>query len=203
MLRRRGAGDFLITVAERVLMNSANHRSEAALGALAGGALGGRQSPRVLVGGLGMGFTLRAVLDALPEEARVTVVELNPVVVEWCRGPLGDATGHAVRDPRVHVQVGDVAETIGTVAAGNRFDGILLDLYQGPCACDHPQLHPVYGRRALQAARRALADRGVLAVWGEDHDPGFARRLAAAGFEVRCERPGRGGFRHCVYLGVR
>lgn len=202
-LRQRGPRDFLITVAERVLMNSANHRSEAALGALAVAPLEGRQAPRVLVGGLGMGFTLRAVLDALPADAAVTVVELNPVVVAWCRGPLGEVTGHAIADPRVRVQVGDVVGLLGKLAPGNQFDGVVLDLYQGPCAGDHPLHHPVYGSRALRIAHGALAAGGVLAVWGEDHDPGFAKRFAAAGFAVRCERPGRGGFRHCVYVGVR
>ncbi|MDF1555962.1 MAG: hypothetical protein P1P84_23005 [Deferrisomatales bacterium] len=201
-LRRRGTRDFLITVGNRVLMNSANHRSEAALGALACRHLAGRPAPRVLVGGLGMGFTLRAVLDALPAAARVTVAELNPAVVGWCRGPLGEATAHAVADPRVTVALSDVATVIGGAVSGSRFDAILLDLYQGPCDSDHPFTHPLYGRRAVDAAGVALRSGGVLAVWGEDHCPGFAKRLKAAGFVVQCARPGRGGYRHWVYLGV-
>ena len=201
-LRRRGERDFLITVGDRVLMNSANHRSEAALGELACRHLAGQPASQVLVGGLGMGFTLRAVLDALPGAARVMVAELNPVVVGWCRGPLGELTGHAVGDPRVTVVLADVAAVIGGAAAEPRFDAIVLDLYQGPCASDHPHSHPLYGRRVVDAARVALNPGGVLAVWGEDHDPGFTKRLEAAGFAVRSERPGRGGYRHWVYLGV-
>ncbi len=201
-LRRRGARDFLITVGDRVLMNSANHRSEAALGELACRHLAGRSAPRVLVGGLGMGFTLRAVLDALPAAARVTVAELNPAVVSWCRGPLGEVTAHSVADPRVTVAQADVAIVIGGAVAGSRFDAILLDLYQGPCASDHPLTHPLYGRRAVDVARVALTPGGVFAVWGEDHDPGCAKRRTAAGFAVHSKRPGRGGNRHSVYLGV-
>jgi spermidine synthase len=149
-----------------------------------------------------MGFTLRAVLDALPGNARVVVAEVNPAVVGWCRGSLGTLTGRAITDPRVTVKLTDVAAVIDSTPVGLRFDAILLDLYQGPCASDHPRSHPLYGRRAVDAARAALNPGGVLAVWGEDHDPGFAKRLAAAGFAVQCQRPGRGGYRGCVYLGV-
>ena len=204
-MRRRGERDFLITLGDRVLMNSANHRSEATLGALACRSLGARARPRVLVGGLGMGFTLRAVLDALPDGARVRVAELNPAVVEWCRGELAVLAGHVLDDPRVTVEVADVAAVIRRHAPGGatpRFDAVILDLYQGPHAGDHKTNHPLYGLRALEAARAVLVPAGVFAVWGEDHDPGFLKRLAAAGFSANAERPGRGGYRHTVYLGM-
>jgi spermidine synthase len=202
-LRRRGDSDFLITVDGRVLMNSSSHRSEAALGELACRDLRGRANPRVLVGGLGMGYTLRAILDALPGNGRVVVAELNPVVVEWCRGPVARLTGSAVRDPRVTVEIGDVAAAIRRFAEapeGNRFDAIVLDLYEGPHAGSPKHDDPFYGRKALEMTRAALKPGGVFAVWGEDYDAGFAKRLRAAGFSVTRGRPGRGGYRHTVYV---
>ncbi len=204
-LRRRGDSDFLITVDGRVLMNSASHRSELALGVLACAHLRGRRTPRVLVGGLGMGFTLRAALDFLSPGARVVVAELVPRLVQWCRGPLADLTGRVLEDPRVSVEVADVAAVIGRAGArpSGRFDAIVLDLYEGPHAGHHRENDPLYGSRALASTRAALAPRGVLAVWGEGHDPGFAKRLGRAGFSVSCRRPGRGGLRHQVYLAVK
>lgn len=202
-LRRRGKRDFLITVGGRVIMNSAAHRSELALGELACRGLGRGANRRVLVGGLGMGYTLRAALDALPATARVVVAELNPVVVEWCRGPLAALTARAAEDPRVTVEVSDVAGVIRRCAlpeVDDRFDAVILDLYQGPHAGSHRRDDPLYGRRAIETTRAALKSGGVFAVWGEDHDAGFERRLRAAGFSVNCERPGRGGLRHAVYV---
>ena len=200
-LRCRGGRDFLITIDGRVLMNSAAHRSEAALGELACGHLAGRCGARVLVGGLGMGYTLRALLDLLPATGRVVVAEINPVVVSWCRGPMAGLTGRAVEDPRVTVEVGDVAAVIRRCAAGNeRFGAVVLDLYEGPHGGSRRRDDPLYGRRALDATRAVLEPGGIFAVWGEDHDPGFEKRLRAGGFSVTCHRPGRGGARHVVYL---
>jgi spermidine synthase len=157
----------------------------------------------VLVGGLGMGFTLRAALDALPAAARVTVAELNADVVAWCRGPLAAATDAAIADPRVEVVVGDVARLIAAAAPG-AFDAIVLDLYEGPNAATQDAKDPFYGTTALARSRAALAPGGVLAVWSEDPDAAFARRFGGAGFEVTTHRSGRGGGRtHVVYLGVR
>ncbi len=201
-LRRRGDREFLITISSRVLMNSSASRSEVALGRLACQALGTTPAARVLIGGLGMAWTLRACLDVLPEHAEVVVAELNEVVAHWCReGPLADLTQQAARDPRVRIQIGDVADVIGAAArpGAARFDAVILDLYEGPppdCSRDHPQ----YGAAALARVRDALSDRGVLAVWSEDRSPGFERGLAHAGFTVRSERPGRGGRRHIVYI---
>lgn len=201
-LKQRGEKDFLITVGGRVLMNSVANRSELALGTLGCRGLAAKSGPRVLVGGLGMGFTLRAVLDALPPTAEVVVAELNPVVVRWCQGPLGPLTGHAVADPRVRVEVGDVARLIraaGTEATTRRFDAIVIDLYVGPDAGTRRE-DPLYGAKAVARTREALVAGGTFAIWGEALDAGFIKRLESAGFSVRCERPGRGGLKHVVYV---
>lgn len=205
-LRKRGERDFLITVGGQVLMNSMAHRSEKDLGRLACGHLQNAPRPRVLVGGLGMGFTLRAVLDTLPAEARVVVAELNPVVLDWCRGPLAALTDDAVSDPRVTVTICDVAQLICRHAQSDppeKFDAILLDLYTGPYVRSHKRDDPLYGSIAIDTTRAALAPDGVFAVWGEDYDDGFARRLEKAGFAVTHHRSKGAGYRHVVYLGRR
>ncbi len=200
-LRQRGERDFLITVGGLVLMNSSAHRSEVALGARACAPLANHPVPRVLVAGLGMGYTLRAVLDALPATARVVVGELNPVVVEWCRGPLAQLTAGAADDPRVTVTIADVAAIIRDAAAsGERFDAVVLDLYTGPHAGSHKRDDPLYGSRAIEQTRAALSPGGIFAVWGENYDAGFVDRLRSAGFTVESDRPGRGGLRHVIYV---
>jgi spermidine synthase len=200
-LRQRGDADFLIVIAGRVLMNSSSRSSEEELARLGLTGVHG-PSPRVLVGGLGMGFTLRAALDVLPARAAVTVVELNPVVVEWCSGPLAVATRNAVADPRVRIALGDVAHAIATAKPG-AYDAILLDLYEGPNAASQRRDDPFYGPAALARSHAALAANGTLAVWSEDPDAPFATRFAAAGFTVTTHSIGRGGRRHIVYLGRR
>jgi spermidine synthase len=198
-LRRRG-NDWLMVIAGRVLMNSFSRSSEEDLARLGVERLG-RPANRALVSGLGMGFTLRALLDRVPATARVTVAEVNPVVVEWCRGPLGPATDDAIADPRVQVHVGDVAALIAT--SSSAFDLILLDLYEGPNSATQRADDPFYGPAALARLHRALAPRGVAGIWSEDADAPFARRFAAAGFTVTKDSIGRGGRRHVVYLGLR
>ena len=194
-LRRRGESDFLILLASRVLMNSSAHRSEQALASEACARLAGRASPSLLIGGLGMGFTLRAALDALPAAARVRVAELHPCVIAWCRTLLAPLTGGAALDPRVAIEPGDVGARIRRAAAGSeRFDAILLDLYTGPGAGE-----ACFEAGMLSATRAALAPGGVYAVWSEQPDPAFERRLRAAGFDAVRSRPGRGGLRHAVY----
>src|ERR1035437_7232127 len=201
-LRQRGERDFLITIGSQVLMNSLSNRSEVMLGQLGCGHLNDNENPRVLVGGLGMGFTLKAVLDALPATARVVVAELNPIVHEWCQGPLAALTENAVNDPRVTVEICDVARRIRRCAVNggeSRFDAIILDLYRGPHAKTHNSDDPLYGSRAIENMRAALKPCGVVAVWGENYDEGFDKRLRSAGFTVTTDRPDRGGLRHVVF----
>ncbi|MSP61392.1 MAG: spermidine synthase [Myxococcales bacterium] len=200
-LRRRD-DEFLIVIAGRVLMTSAARRSEEALATLACARLAGLRAPRVLVGGLGMGFTLRAALAGLPKAARVVVAELHEEVVAWCRGPLAVLTDGAVGDPRVEVSIGDVAGVIATAPAGS-YDAILLDLYEGPHEATQRRDDPFYGAAALTRVERALAQGGVFAVWSEEPDTAFSARFARAGFAVSTHRAGRGGRAHVVYLGTR
>jgi spermidine synthase len=200
-LRRRGDREFLITVAGRVLMNSAAQRSEQALAREVCGQISSRPTPFVLVGGLGMGLTLRAALDTLPANARVIVAELNLAIVEWCRGPLAELTDSAVDDPRVAVTVGDVADAIRNATPESRYDAILIDLYEGPRGGRRSD-EPFYGRRALEETRGALAPGGVFGVWAESPDAVFEKRLRAAGFSFAKTRPGHGGLRHVVYTAM-
>jgi spermidine synthase len=199
-LRQRGERDFLITIAGRVLMTSQARRSEEALATLP---LRDRPPARlrtVLVGGLGMGYTLRAALDVLERDVRVTVVELNPDVAAWCQGPLAPLTDGAVADPRVTIAIADVADYLARAPEG-AYDAILLDLYEGPHAATQRADDPLYGPTALARTRAALAPGGVFAVWSEEADARFERRLAEAGFRVEKHRSGRGGRAHTVYLG--
>jgi spermidine synthase len=200
-LRQRDTRDFLITVGGLVLMNSLANRSEVVLGQLGCRGLEKRPAPRVLVGGLGMGCTLRAVLDSLPADAEVVVAELNPVVVQWCRGPLAVLTDGVVNDPRLRIKIGDVAELVKQAGRkGETYDAVIYDLYKGPHFRTDRQNDPLYGRHAIERVRSLLPDGGTFAIWGENPDEGFTQRLRAAGFTVTLERPGRGGLRHVVFL---
>jgi spermidine synthase len=200
-LRQRG-DDFLIVIDGRVLMNSFSRSSEEELARIGLADTRRAAAPRVMVAGLGMGFTLRAALDVLPPKATVVVCELNKQVVEWCRGPLAESTRGAVDDPRVELHIEDVATRIATSQSG-WFDAILLDLYEGPNAASQNRDDPFYGPAALARARLALRPGGVLGVWSEDPDAPFAKRFTAAGFDVKTHAIGRGGRKHIVYLGTR
>jgi spermidine synthase len=204
-LRKRGERDFLILINGRVLMNSSANRSELALGERACKPVAVHPRPRVLIGGLGMGLTLRAALDALPASAQIVVAELNPATVTWCRGPLAGLTNHAVDDPRVSVVIDDVSAVIAktTKVGADKFDAIIIDLYEGPHAKTDAKNDPFYGSRALEQTAAALSGGGIFAVWGENPDAAFEKRLAAAGFIVERLRPGRGGMRHVVYMAKR
>jgi spermidine synthase len=198
---RQRAGDYLITIAGRVLMTSAARRSEEELARLACAPLAGAPPRRVLIAGLGLGYTLRAALDALPADAAVTVAEITPAVIDWGRGALAPLTGDALADPRVTVHAGDVAALIAS--APGRWDVICLDLYEGPHAASQSAADPFYGAAALTRTRAALRTPGRLAVWSEDADAPFERRLARAGLQVAVQRAGgRGGRRHIIYLGT-
>lgn len=198
-LRQRGPGDFLITIGGRVLMSSTAFRSELAVAEVACRPLAQTRAPRVVIGGLGMGLTLRAALDALPADAKVTVVELNPEVARWCRGPLAEVSQNALADPRVTLQVADVAQVIGQ-SPPRWWHAIVLDLYEGPHAATQSRDDPFYGSRALRSSRAALQPGGMLSVWSEDPDAAFEARLRAEGFAVTRAGTGRGGRRHAVYL---
>jgi len=196
-LRQRDERDFLITVGGRILMTSVAHRSEDALAEIACAPLAQAAKPRVMVGGLGMGYTLRAALDHLPERAEVVLVDLNQAVVTWCRGPLAALTGGAIADGRVKVEVADVARVIAAAPAG-RYDAILLDLYEGPHQATNHAHDPLYGAAALDRTARALRPGGALAIWSEELDRPFERRLEAAHFRVQTHRT-RGGRTHVIY----
>lgn len=198
-LRQRGAGDFLITIGAQILMNSKAQRSEIALGKLGCQELLQHPAPKVLVGGLGMAITLRAVLDQLPATAAVVVAELNPIVHSWCLGPLAELTSAATADPRVEVVIIDVAELIRRSPPAS-FDAVILDLYRGPHPRTDPRTDPLYGSYAIERTCSLLKPNGTLAIWGENPDTNFENRLAAAGFSVRVERPGKGGYRHAVWV---
>jgi len=200
-LTRRG-NEYVIHADGKSLMSSRMHGSEEALAAFACRHVGARTAPRVLVGGLGMGFTLRATLDLLPPDATVVVAELVPAVVAWNRGPLGPLAGHPLADGRVRLELCDVAVTLRSSRAA--FDAVLLDVDNGPRAFTARDNSGLYDDRGLAAVRRALAPDGTLAVWSAREDRKFEHRLRYAGFEVEVERVrGRlraGGPRHTIFL---
>lgn len=200
-LRQRGDREFLIVIGGRVLMTSAARRSEESLSTLAL-AEAPRLKKRILIGGLGMAYTVRAALDVVPADTKVVVAELHAEVAEWCRGPLAPLTNGAALDPRVRIELGDVADVIARAAPGS-FDAILLDLYEGPHAATQRRDDPFYGPRALARSHAALGGGGILAVWSEEADAPFERRFSSAGFRVSTHRSGKGGRTHVIYLGRR
>jgi spermidine synthase len=199
----RRANEYIILANGKSLMSSRMHGSEEALAILACRRVQTLKEPCVLVGGLGMGFTLRATLDFLPPDAIVEVAELVPAVVDWNRGPLGPLAGHPLKDRRVRVHVGDVAVTLG--AGPGRFDAVLLDVDNGPAAFTSSDNARLYDDRGLAAARAALKIGGVLAVWSARDDRKFEQRLRYGGFTVEVERVRarlkKGGPRHTIFLG--
>ncbi|HUS27680.1 MAG TPA: hypothetical protein VMZ53_04205 [Kofleriaceae bacterium] len=200
-LRQRGAREFLITIGGRVLMTSSERTSELAVATLACKELAGHKAPRILIGGLGMAYTVRAALDALPKRAQVMVAELTPEVETWCRGPLAPLTNGAANDPRVRIVIRDVARVIEEAPPG-RFDAIVLDLYEGPHAASRRENDPFYGRVALERSYAALSPGGVLAIWSEESNTVFKRRMIDAGFDTTLHHPG-GSRSYVVYLGRR
>ena len=195
--------EFVILANGKPLMSSRMHGSEEALASLGCAHLAGAGEPRVLVGGLGMGFTLAATLSGLPEAATVVVAELVAGVVEWNRGPLGAFAGRPLGDPRVEVVVGDVLDTLRAGAA--QFDAVLLDVDNGPDAFTSARNSALYADRGLAAVRAALRPNGVLAVWSAWEDRKFEQRLRAGGFEVEVRRVRarlkKGGPWHTIFLG--
>lgn len=203
-LYQRGE-EYSIRVGTCELMNSRMHGSEEALAELAFEKLAGCVNPRVLIGGLGMGYTLAAVLRFLGRGGHAVVSELVPAVVVWNRGPLRALAGSPLSDRRVTVREEDVVRVIASEPGG--FDAILLDVDNGPRALTSAGNERLYGLEGLRSAHAALRSRGVLAIWSSGPDPAFVRRLRHAGFavnEVRARaRTGRGGARHMIWLAVR
>ena len=201
-LMRQGS-EYIILANGKPLMSSRMHGSEEALAGAACRRIGAVKAPCVLVGGLGMGFSLRAALDLLPPDATVVVSELLPAVVEWNRGLLGPLADHPLKDRRVRVEVCDVAATVR--ASPGRFDALLLDVDNGPDAFTASHNAALYSDRGLAAIRAALKPGGVLAVWSAWEDRKFEQRLRYNQFTVEVERVrGRlkeGGPRHTIFLG--
>ncbi len=194
--------EYIILLNGRSLMSSLMHGSEEALATLACHRARTLEQSCVLVGGLGMGFTLRATLDLLPSNAIVVVAELVPAVVEWNRGPLGPLASHPLKDRRVRVEVEDVAATLRS--SPGRFDAVLLDVDNGPSAFTASDNAGLYDDRGIAAARAALRMDGVLAVWSARYDRKFEQRLRYGGFVVQVEsvrgRLKKGGPRHFIFL---
>jgi spermidine synthase len=201
-LFRRGA-DFMIVLDRNELMNSRMSGSEEALAVMTCARLAGRPAPHILIGGYGMGFTLRAAQAALGDDARLTVAELVPEIIAWARGPMAELAAGCLDDRRVRIVADDVATVIG--AARGDYDAILLDVDNGPDGLTHPGNDRLYSMRGLAAARAALKPGGVLAVWSAAPDNVFARRLGDAGFAVeevtvRARSNGKGP-RHVIWFG--
>lgn len=180
-LMRRG-GEFSIMAGAVTLMSSRMSGSEIALAELACERLGGRRNCSMLIGGYGMGFTLRAALAGLGRDARITVAELVPEVVAWARGPMADLTAGCLDDPRVDIREADVGGMIASARA--RFDAILLDVDNGPDGLSRSANDRLYNLGGLHAARKALRPKGLLAVWSAAPNAQFSRRLVHAGFKV-------------------
>lgn len=187
LLQQRG-DEYSIRVDGYELMNTRVHGSEDALAEIACGQLQNSASAHILIGGLGMGFTLAAVLKALGPKGRATVAELVPEVVEWNRGPMGSASGHPLEDPRTIVKTMDVAEVIRQNR--NTYDAILLDVDNGPSSLVAKENNRLYTVKGLQAAHTALRTDGILAIWSSAGDPPFTRRLSQCGFQPKLHKVG-------------
>ena len=203
-LMRRGH-EFAIMLGSSSLMNSRLSGSEEALAKLTCERLRENSRPHILIGGLGMGFTLRAGLEVLPERARVTVAELVPAVAAWARGPMAEIFGGSMDDPRVEICAVDVKALIAP--AQSLYDAILLDVDNGPEGLTKTANDSLYSAAGLKLARKALRPGGILSVWSQGPDENFTRRLGKAGFEVeevrvRASRSKRGA-RHVIWLGRR
>jgi spermidine synthase len=199
----RRADEYSIMLGATELMSSRSGGSEQALASLALGHVRNRLNPKILIGGLGMGFTLRAALAELEAGATIMVAELVPAVIEWAKGPLAHLLDDLISDPRVTLVQGDVAELIGP--AQGEFDAILLDVDNGPDGLTIAANDRIYDTAGLARARAALAPGGVLAVWSSAPDDAFTRRLRKAKFEVQehaIRARGRRGARDTIWTAI-
>jgi spermidine synthase len=203
-LFRRG-GDFMIVLDRNELMSSRMSGSEEALATMTCERLDGRVAPHLLIGGYGMGFTLRAALARLDARARITVAELVPEIIAWARGPMAELAAGCLEDPRVSLREQDVAMVIDSAAA--TYDAILLDVDNGPDGLVRLANDRLYTLSGLASAKAALKPGGVLAVWSAAPDAAFARRLAKAGFaveEVAVKARSNGkGPRHVIWFATK
>ena len=188
------------------LMNSRVTGSEQALAALSCEVIRDRRRPKVLIGGLGMGFTLRETLAELGDDAEIIVAELVPAIIEWARGPMAEVFGTCLTDPRVSIRETDVAHLIE--AGRDTYDAILLDVDNGPDGLTRKANDGLYSDAGLRAAGKALTPGGVLAVWSSGPDRDFSRRLNRSGFfvrevKVRANSRRRSGARHVIWLATK
>ena len=203
-LLRRGA-EFSIKLGNNELMNSRLSATEQALATIACEKIQARRRPRILIGGLGMGFTLRAALVVLGQQAHIIVAELVPAVVAWARGPMAEVFGNSLTDPRVHIREADVGDLIGS--GRSAYDAILLDVDNGPEGLTRKANNRLYDLAGLSTAHAALRPGGVLAIWSSAPDAKFTARLRKTGFDVE-ENPVRakgpqGGAQHFIWTAMR
>jgi spermidine synthase len=203
-LMQRGA-EFSMMLGQNELMSSRLSGSEEALATLACRRIEAVNNPHVLIGGLGMGLTLRAALAVLGSDARIMVAELVPAVIAWARGPMADMFGDSLDDPRASIREADVVDVIAS--HGSAFDAILLDVDNGPEGLIRKANDALYDLKGLKAIRRALRPGGVLAVWSSGPNPLFSKRLRAAGFDVNevavRATTKRSGARHVIWFATK
>ena len=198
--------DFMIVMGHNELMSTRMRGSEEALAMLTLDRLGANPAPRLLIGGYGMGFTLRAALSRMGPKGRATVAELVPEIIEWARGPMAVVAADCLDDPRVTLRMDDVGNAM--LLAPDPFDAILLDVDNGPDGLVRPENNRLYGKAGLHNARKALAPGGVLAIWSAARDDKFVRRMESVGFNVeevevraRYDAEGKGkGPRHVIWF---
>ena len=204
MLYRRG-NDHMICLDRNELMSSRMSGSEEALATLTCARLSGRKAIHLLIGGYGMGFTLRAALKVLGPDARITVAEIVPEIVDWARGPMVELMAGCLDDPRVRLILGDVAQVIGE--GRGSYDAILLDVDNGPDGLSRAGNDGLYSPRGLGIAKAALKPGGILAIWSAAPDKAFTRRLTGAGFateEVTVAARSNGkGPRHTIWFAAK
>lgn len=202
-LMQRGS-EYSIMAGTNELMNSRQRGSEEALASLSWERIATRPKPHMLIGGLGMGFTLRAAQAILPPEAKITVGELVPEVIAWARGPMAEVHGDSLADPRLTIRQGDVGNMLDQP---NAYDAILLDVDNGPDGLVRASNDKLYTVAGLRKSLKALRDGGVLAVWSAHPSEQFTRRLATAGFAVEearvRARGSKGGSRHHIWLATK
>lgn len=197
--------DFIIMLGRNELMSSRMSGSEEALANMTCERLKSREAPHILIGGYGMGFTLRAALKQLGPKAKITVAELVPEIVDWAKGPMAELCAGCLDDKRVKLVIDDVTALIAN--GSGRYDAILLDVDNGPDGLTRDDNDRLYSRAGLERAKSALRPGGILAVWSAAPDEGFARRLRNTGFAVeevfvRARANGKGP-RHVIWFGKR